>query len=124
MPKRRDTVANGSALASARPRFVNIPSKIGQVVAVPALAANGARSARSPGCPDDPYARTRHRGTGFGTTDFADTVAELAARTRITRATFHNRVGSPVELLIGVLCAVTKQDLVDAAVACAPVWWS
>jgi AcrR family transcriptional regulator len=33
------------------------------------------------------------------------TVAELATRAGITRATFYNRFGSPLELLIGVLCA-------------------
>src|ERR1700732_2251370 len=33
------------------------------------------------------------------------TVADLADRAGVTRATFYNRYGSPLELLIQVLCA-------------------
>lgn len=53
-------------------------------------------------------------------------MAELAACAGITRAMFYNRFGSPVEAIKAWLAddSVTKQDLVDAAVACAPVWWS
>ena len=87
------------------------------------------------------------------------TVADLAERAEVTRATFYNHYVSPLELLIempfiprcthpdlpdtnhhviarfvahgfaGAIKAwltddsMTQEDLVDAAVACAPVWW-
>jgi hypothetical protein len=50
-------------------------------------------------------------------------VAALAERAGLTRATVYNRYASPLDLLIQVLYA-TKDDLVDAAVACAPSWWA